>query len=157
MMVSYLGLGSNVGDKEKHLNLAVEKLEQFEDISIIGKSTFYETKPVGGPPQEDYLNGVVKIKTTIPPERLLGVLKNIEQEMGRQFRPRNYPRIIDLDILFYGSAVINTGTLVVPHPRMHERYFVLKGLVEIAPDEVHPVSKKTVLEIYENMEAGCAV
>ncbi|MBU0683155.1 MAG: 2-amino-4-hydroxy-6-hydroxymethyldihydropteridine diphosphokinase [Candidatus Omnitrophota bacterium] len=155
MTVSYLGLGSNLGDKKKHLELAVKKLASVDGIEIIEKSTFYVTKPVDGPVQGDYLNGVVKIKTTISPGCLIGTLKNIESEMGRCSCPRNYPRIIDIDILFYGNAIINTETLIIPHPRMHKRYFVLKGLVEIAPDEVHPVYKKTVSEIYENMLAGC--
>jgi dihydroneopterin aldolase/2-amino-4-hydroxy-6-hydroxymethyldihydropteridine diphosphokinase len=114
------------------------------------------TKPAGGPPQDDYLNGVLSIKTGLAPEELLCILKVIERDMGRKTAYRDHPRVIDLDILLYDDAVIRTETLIVPHPRMHERRFVLKGLTELAPDLMHPVMGKTVGEMYEELTGSLA-
>jgi len=150
MAIAYLGIGSNLGDKRENCERAIRKLAKIEGIRLDSKSELYCTKPVGGPPQEDYINGTVGIRTEIPPKDLLRILKNIEQEIGRvPSEKKNFPRVIDIDILLYDDEVIETEGLVVPHPRMHERSFVLRGLSEIAPEAVHPAIGKTISELYK--------
>jgi 2-amino-4-hydroxy-6-hydroxymethyldihydropteridine diphosphokinase len=147
MAIAYIGIGSNIGDKTVNCEEAISRLEAAEEVKLLARSAFYETNPVGGPPQENYLNGVIKIKTSFSPEDCLVLLKQTEKAMGRIPAGQNHPRVIDLDILLYDDAVINSEKLTIPHPRMHERYFVLHGLAEIAPDYVHPVTGKTVREL----------
>ena len=148
MATVFLGLGSNMGDRRANLNRAVELLSGKDGIDIIEVSSFYVTKPVGGPPQEDYINGVVKVETELAPDAMLFEMKEIERYMGRRPAGRDFPRPIDLDILFYDDLVRNEDDLTIPHPRVHKRSFVLKGLSEIAPGKVHPVLNKTIKEIY---------
>ncbi len=132
MITCYIGIGSNLGDRQRIIKSAVKKIKALKDTRVIKASRLIETKPVGGPAgQSKFLNGVLKIKTNFPPKRLLKKLKIIEQELGRIRTIRNGPRTIDLDILFYGDRVINTKELIVPHPRMFEREFVMKPLLEI--------------------------
>ncbi|MFH1798953.1 MAG: 2-amino-4-hydroxy-6-hydroxymethyldihydropteridine diphosphokinase [Candidatus Omnitrophota bacterium] len=134
MAIAYIGIGSNIGDKRVNCENAILKLESLGGIKILKCSTLYPTKPVGGPKQEDYINGVVKLETEMPPLELLEAVKRIEKDMGREPSRRNYPRIIDLDILLYDEVILRGEKLTIPHPRMRERDFVLKGLREIAPD-----------------------
>lgn len=151
MAIVFLSMGSNVGDRRGNLTEAVRRLNSDEDIQIVKESGIYVTKPIGGPPQEDYLNGVLKVRTSVPPSRFLGKLKTIEKNMGRVRRMRNHPRIIDIDILFFDEVVLKSEILTIPHPRMHERYFVLKGLAEIAPEIIHPTIGKTAAELLQNV------
>lgn len=132
MAIAYIGIGSNIGDKQLNCENAILKLDSLKNTKILNRSTLYRTEPVGGPPQEDYINGVVKVETDMTPLELLAAVKKIEDEMGREPSPRNYPRVIDLDILLYDDVVIREEKLTIPHPRMRERDFVLKGLNEIA-------------------------
>lgn len=148
MAILYAALGSNLGDKENYLKEAIKLIAAIKGAIILAKSSFYVTRPVGGPTQDDYLNGVIKIETNLSVENCLGEFKKIEKNIGRKERPRNYPREIDIDILFYDDRIINSADLVVPHPRLHEREFVLKGLNEIAPGLNHPIIGKTIKEIY---------
>ncbi len=157
MAIVFLSMGSNIGDRRGNLIEAVRRLNSDEDIQIVKESGFYVTKPVGGPPQEDYLNGVLKVKTSILPSQFLEKLKTIEENMGRVRRERNHPRIIDIDILLFDEVVLETEKLTIPHRRMHERYFVLKGLVEIAPNITHPTIGKTAAELLLNVGAGSSV
>jgi dihydroneopterin aldolase/2-amino-4-hydroxy-6-hydroxymethyldihydropteridine diphosphokinase len=149
MSIAYLAIGSNIGERESNCEEAVLRLDSLGEIKVIERSAFYETSPVGGPPQKDYFNGVIKVETTLSPRDCLEAVKNIEKEMGREpSGERNSPRVIDLDILFYDDLEMKTDELTIPHVRMHERHFVLKGLAEIAPNIVHPVLGKTVKELY---------
>lgn len=152
MATVYLGIGSNIGDKEKQCEEAVRHLEETGGIEFIERSRFYATKPVGGPPQEDYLNGVVKIETARTPEELLELAKDIEKRMGREdSKVRNSSRVIDIDILLYDDMVLISEALTVPHPDMHKRSFVLEGLSEIAPEVVHPALGKNIKELYSEL------
>jgi len=151
MSIAYLGIGSNIGDREKNCADAVLCLEEKDEIEVTARSEFYLTRSVGGPQQEDYLNGVLKIKTLSSPEELLCILKEIENAMGRVPAGQDHPRVIDIDVLFYDDVVMSTDDLIIPHPRMHERYFVLRGLAELAPDTVHPVLGRTVDELYRGV------
>jgi len=149
MAIVYLGIGSNIGDKKRNLEEAVRRLGEDGSMRLGRVSGSYSTLPAGGPPQDDYLNAVVEIRTEEAPEKLLEKLKGIERSMGRRPSPgKDHPRVIDLDILLYGDVIMNTGELSIPHPRMHVRAFVLKGLAEIAPEVKHPVSGRTAEQLY---------
>jgi dihydroneopterin aldolase/2-amino-4-hydroxy-6-hydroxymethyldihydropteridine diphosphokinase len=132
MEICYIGIGSNLGDRRKNIMSAVKKIKSLNNTEVIKVSKIIETEPVGGPSgQGKYLNGALKIKTTLSPEILLKELKRIELEIGRTKSVRNAPRVIDLDILLYGDKIIRTKGLVIPHPGWFERDFVLKPLSEI--------------------------
>ncbi len=142
-VTAYLGLGSNLGNREANLNLALDFLS--ERLKIEKKSPVYDTAPVGETNQPRFLNMVISVSTRLPAATLLFMAKGIEAKLGRV--PIDSPRPIDIDILFYGDQIINTPQLIVPHPRLVERAFVLVPLAEIAPDLVHPVNKKTVKQM----------
>ena len=138
----YLALGTNLGDRETNLSIAREQLPS--RVKIIESSAIYITPPWGFEDQPDFLNQVLRVQTEMAPQQLLLYLKRIELEMGRVKTFRNGPRLIDIDILFYGQRVIKGTELSIPHPRLHERAFVLVPLNDIAPDFVHPVLNMTV-------------
>ena len=132
MTVCYLGIGSNLGDRRKNIALALSKIKALDHTTIMKVSKIIETEPVGGPPtQGKCLNAALKIKTALPALRLLKALKKIEKALGRTKTARNGPRVIDLDILFYGDKIIKRKDLTVPHPRIFERQFVIKPLFEV--------------------------
>jgi 2-amino-4-hydroxy-6-hydroxymethyldihydropteridine diphosphokinase len=135
----FLALGSNLGNRTKNLRNAINALNSQEGIRVVRESSFYETEPVGGPDQGRFLNGVIEIETTYEPENLLKIVLSIENELGRVRREHWGPRTIDIDILTLGDLVYVSPTLSIPHPLMHERGFVLRPLLEIAPDFKHPV------------------
>jgi 2-amino-4-hydroxy-6-hydroxymethyldihydropteridine diphosphokinase len=143
--IVYLALGSNLGDRLANLKQAIAALTP--QINVKAKSQVYETPPWGVENQPKFLNQVVKAKTYLEPEQLLKHLKRLEVALGRKESVPNGPRLIDIDILFYNDLVLNTPTLVIPHPRLHERGFVLLPLMDIAPDLVHPVNKKSIREL----------
>ena len=154
---AYIGLGGNVGDVAGTLMQALRHLDRLPDIAVRRISNFTRTAPVGGPPdQPTYLNGVAEIKTHLPPQDLLVVLQDVERQLGRdrQTESRWGPRTCDLDILLIGDLVLDSETLTIPHPRMHERLFVLRPLATIAPDLVHPVLGKTVIEMLVDAEVS---
>lgn len=156
MATVLLGVGSNLGDRQANIKRGLELLAEHEDVKILAVSALAETDPVGGPPQGLYLNGAVKIRTDLKPLELLSHLKNVERRLGRvKTAEANAPRPLDLDILFYDDVVIVEGkNLELPHPRLHERLFVLAPLAEIAPEWRHPRLQKTVQELYDqNREA----
>ena len=140
----YLSLGSNLGNREANLESALELLAQRLRLGKV--SSIYDTEPVGNTNQPRFLNIACQAFTRLTPEGLLALAKGIEIKMGRRGKTGE-PRVIDIDILLYGDRVIETPDLVIPHPRMTERAFVLVPLAEIAPDLVHPVSRKTVKEL----------
>ena len=143
----FLGLGTNLGNREENLKKALELIS--DRLKIDKTSSIYETEPVSVIPQPRYLNMVIKTHTSLSPLGLLITLNSIENKLGRIPDPRkDAPRIIDIDILLFGDKVINNQPqLVVPHPRFHERAFVLVPFAEIAPEVVHPVLHKTIKEL----------
>ena len=148
MKTVYLGLGSNVGNREQHIQQALSKLAA-PDLRIARVSSVYETEPVGFTAQRSFLNLVAEIETELFPMQLLARIGKIEQALGRVRTVPNGPRTIDVDILLYGRAVIRSARLEVPHPRMAERRFVLVPLAELAPELRHPVTHKTVRGMLE--------
>lgn len=142
----YLSLGSNLGDKGGNIQKALVSLERW-GIKILRSSKIYETEPVGFKDQPWFYNVAVYVDTTLTPEETLKAVSAIEQSLGRQRGKLNGPRKIDIDILLYDDVVLDTEGLIIPHPRAHERNFVLVPMSEIAEEVVHPVLKKTVGEI----------
>lgn len=127
----FVGIGSNLGNRYKNIKKALYLLKETPAIRVKKLSRLYETAPEGGPRQRNFINGAIKIETSLSPLKLLECLKRIERLLGRKKTLRNGPRPIDLDILFYGNQIINIKRLKIPHPRMFEREFVLKPLQEI--------------------------
>ena len=131
MATCYIGVGSNIGDRQKFIDSSIAELKKVRGVSVTRISSIYETDPVSDIPQGKYLNGVIEIETSIGPEALLKELDRIEEELGRKRPVKNSPRTIDLDILYYGDELINEKNIVIPHPRIADREFVLKGLREL--------------------------
>jgi 2-amino-4-hydroxy-6-hydroxymethyldihydropteridine diphosphokinase len=140
----YLSLGANLGNRQANLDQALKLISERMRLGKV--SSIYDTEPVGLVNQPRFLNLACEVFTRLTPEGLLALLKGIEQKMGRYSRSGE-PRIIDIDIVLFGDQIINAPNLVIPHPKMHERSFVLIPLAEIAPDFVHPVLKKTIKEL----------
>lgn len=153
--VVYLSLGSNLGDRSANLHAAIDQLRALGEVVAV--SSFYETEPVELTAQPWFLNCAVKLETGKMPKQLLAAILAIEQQMGRRRTLKKGPRIIDIDILLFGSSVIEMKGLTVPHPAMHERRFVLDPLTEIAPDIRHPVFKQTIRELRDALPPGQAV
>jgi 2-amino-4-hydroxy-6-hydroxymethyldihydropteridine diphosphokinase len=141
----YLALGTNLGDRHENLRQAVASLTP--QLEIRAKSHIYETDPWGYEDQPKFLNMAVKGQTYLEPEPLLKHLKRLEIALGRQVTIPNGPRSIDIDILFFDDLVLSTPILTIPHPRLHERGFVLLPLMDIAPDLIHPLLKKNIKEL----------
>jgi 2-amino-4-hydroxy-6-hydroxymethyldihydropteridine diphosphokinase len=151
----YLSLGSNLGAREEHLQLAIARLGELGEVAAV--SSFYETEPVEFTDQPWFLNIAVELNTELMPRQLLSAILKIEREMGRRRLLPKGPRLIDIDILLFGNAVVNDTKLVIPHPAMHERKFVLVPLAEIAPEVKHPVLRKSVRELLEDLPTGAPV
>lgn len=147
---AYLGLGSNLGDRRLNLSKAVELLSKRMHVECV--SSLYETEPTGYLDQPGFLNAVCEVITSLPPEGLLALAKEIEIALGRIPSFKDGPRSIDIDILFYGEKVVDYPQLNIPHPRIEERAFVLVPLAEIAPGLVHPMSRRTVREMVEKVQ-----
>jgi len=148
MKTVYFSLGSNIGDRKSHLRAAIEHLAG-PDLHILRVSPIYETEPVGYTSQRWFLNQVVEATTELLPMQLLSRVGKIERRLGRTRTIPNGPRAIDIDILLYGSAVVHTARLEIPHPRMADRRFVLVPLADLAPDLRHPVSHRSIREMLE--------
>ncbi len=143
--IVYLALGTNLGDRPANLRAALKAL--LSEVKVITESKVYETPPWGYENQPAFLNMAVKCETNLEPESLLKRLKQHEVQLGREQSFRWGPRLIDIDILFYDNIILKSESLTIPHPRLHERAFVLVPLAEISPDFIHPVLKKTINEL----------
>lgn len=154
-MKAFIGLGSNLGDRRRNIERAIEELRRSKLVKIIKISSLYETEPIGGPAQDKFLNGVAEIETKITPRVLLALLKIIENEVGRSPSDIKWgPREIDLDILLCDDLVIDESDLKVPHPSLHLRNFVLEPFCEIAPHVMHPILKKNVAELFSKLKSN---
>lgn len=189
MSTAYIGIGSNLGDRRRNIETALEKLKDRKGIELREVSSVIETEPVGDTQQPKFLNGAFRIETTLYPDELLAVLQSIERELGRnrdsagrrlsveeqlrmlqkggseadlkyetiaddekgEGRKERGARTIDLDLLFYDDVMMKGSNLVIPHPLLHERFFVLKPLSEIAPDLIHPVLNKSIRELLSGL------
>lgn len=151
---AYLGIGSNLGDKESYLDYAVDQLNKDDYIKVSKVSSYIVTKPYGDVEQDDFLNGCLEIETLYTPEELLAVIGDIEQGAGRKRLIHWGPRTLDIDILLYDREIIMEEKLIIPHIEMSKREFVLKPLCEIAPFAYHPGYNKTVMELYDILNEG---
>ncbi len=149
---TYLALGTNLGDRFDNLRTAIAALAP--QVRVLAESRLYETEPWGFADQAAFYNLVVRAETELSPADLLAFLKKLEADLGRTPTFRNGPRLIDLDILFYDDLVLETPPLVIPHPRLHERAFVLVPLADIGADLIHPLLKKSVAELLAGVERG---
>lgn len=143
----YLGLGSNVGDRLKFIESAIDRISELDGVEVTKKASIYETEPWGVKDQGFFLNTAVEIETSLSPEELHKEIKNIEQTLGRERREKWTQREIDIDLLFFGDRVVDGENLKIPHNRIEDRRFVLVPLAEMDEDLIHPVLNKTVTEL----------
>jgi len=151
-IVCHIGIGSNVGDALQNCKDAIESVSRLDSIKLIQSSSFYKTEPVGDIKQEYFINAIIEIKTKLSARELLLSLQEIERKMGRKREVKGGPRIIDLDIIFYGQEIIKKKGLTVPHPETHKRRFVLEPLNEIASYFIHPVFGVSVRGLKERLD-----
>ncbi|OGP73412.1 MAG: 2-amino-4-hydroxy-6-hydroxymethyldihydropteridine diphosphokinase [Deltaproteobacteria bacterium RBG_16_49_23] len=142
--IVYIGIGSNLGDKIAHCEKAISEILNIDRHRLLSRSSLFKTRPIGYTAQDWFVNGVIKLESDLEPHDLFRALKDVESRLGRAETFRWGPREIDLDILLYDDRIIQTENLQIPHPHMHERQFVLIPLVEIEPELIHPVLKKSV-------------
>lgn len=153
MAIVFLGIGSNLGDRQANVDRAISLLKENADITVLEVSSLIESTPEGKAEQGNYLNGVLKIETDLLPLELLSQLKMVERRLGRVRPETGAPRTMDLDILFYDDVVIMEGkSLSIPHSKLADRLFVLEPLSQIAPDFVHPKLQKSVRELFETLQ-----
>ena len=145
----FIGIGSNLGEREKNISTAIEKISK--ECIVKRKSSLYESEPIGFRRQPWFLNCAIEIETMKNRTKLFQFLKSIETLMGRENTRKNGPRLIDLDILFFNDEVIKERNLLIPHPRLHERRFVLEPMHELSPQWVHPLFKQTISELRSSL------
>lgn len=148
----YIGLGSNLGCREKNVRRAVALLDASENFSALETSPLYETQPIGFGSQPWFLNAALKAETGLEPRSLFQLCKRIERRLGRKPSSRNIPRIIDLDLLLFGDCILEEGNLVLPHPKLHTRRFVLEPLAALDESITHPVLNLSVSKLLSNMK-----
>lgn len=152
--VAYIGIGSNLGDKISNCRCAIEQMSQLPGSQVSACSSLFKTEPEGVTEQDWYINCVSQLTTVLSPFQLIKALLSIEHAMGRRRRRRWEARIIDLDILLFGQEVIRSRDLVIPHPLLHERRFVLEPLAQLAPEFIHPVLKVTIRHLLNGLPRG---
>ncbi|MBI5681777.1 MAG: 2-amino-4-hydroxy-6-hydroxymethyldihydropteridine diphosphokinase [Deltaproteobacteria bacterium] len=152
MHTAFLSIGSNIGDSVKNCQNTIKSIAGHEEMEVIRVSSFYSTEPWGDIEQEWFTNCVVKIKTSLHAFQLLRHLQQIERDLGREEFAKGLPRVIDIDILFFDNAVIGETILTIPHPHLHKRAFVLVPLMETDPLHIHPVIKKNIRELNQELE-----
>ena len=151
----FIGVGSNEGNRLERISQAVRALGTSRGVRVVGMAMMLETDPVGGPPQGPYLNTVVELDTSLAPHDLFKILQALERSLGRQPSAERWaPRPIDLDLLLYDDRVVTSPELTVPHPRMHERRFVLEPLAQLAPDVFHPVLQQPIAQLLAQLPSG---
>ncbi len=152
MNTAYLSIGSNIGDKKKNLDDAINFLDKHAKINVIAVSLFYKTQPQNYIDQDWFVNAALKIETKLTPEKLLIALKSLEKTLDKNGKSFRFgPRIIDLDIIYYENVALKTGQLEIPHPRMHERCFVLMPMCDIGAHEIHPILKQSSDELLKKI------
>ena len=150
--IAYISIGSNIGDKLNNCRLGIQELCASGNSTLLKQSAFYRTSPVDYKDQAWFVNAAVKIETCLNPQSLLQEIKKIQTRAGRKSDPIRFgPRVLDLDIIFYDTAVIQTDGLEIPHPRMHKRRFVLRPICDIDPCIIHPILKKDVNSLLEEI------
>ncbi len=155
MVRAYLGLGSNLGDRLAILKAARQRLAAWPGIDLVGASPLYETDPLGGPEgQKRYLNAVLEVRSVVSAEELLAVGLELENQFGRKRELHHGPRTLDVDLLLYSDRVCHRNDLILPHPRLHQRAFVLNPLCELAPNLIHPLLGKTVRQLLDNLSGS---
>jgi len=154
---AYVSIGTNLGDRDAHLALALRRLAELPDTELVAVSPVFETDPVGPPPQGPFLNAVARLRTRLAPRALLEALLAIEQEAGRVRGERNAARTLDLDLLLHGDRVLEEPGLILPHPRLAERPFVLEPLAALAPALVHPTLGEPIATLAAHVRAPRAV
>ncbi len=154
MPIAYLCLGSNIEDRVGYIQQATRLLVESGVISLIRTSALYETEPWGNKDQNWFLNAIIEVKTKLEPQELLNHCLAIEKKLGRDRTNQEHwgARVIDIDILLYGSQIIETNDLIIPHEHLHERAFALVPLLELIPDYIHPKLKISLMDLYERLE-----
>jgi 2-amino-4-hydroxy-6-hydroxymethyldihydropteridine diphosphokinase len=152
--ITFIGIGSNVGNKIRNCGRAITEITQHEHNRLIAQSSLYKTEPIGYTQQDWFINCVIEIETSLTAYQLLHVLEDIERSMGRKRIFKWGPRIIDLDILFFNDETIQCEELTIPHPELEKRAFILVPLCEIAGDYIHPVLKKSIFQLVSQLEDG---
>ncbi|MDD5724418.1 MAG: 2-amino-4-hydroxy-6-hydroxymethyldihydropteridine diphosphokinase [Syntrophales bacterium] len=151
-VVCFLGIGSNMGNPAANCAVAERHISDRGGVTVLRRSSLYRTQPVGFEEQAWFVNGVIEVRTALRPRPLMDVILGVEDEMGRIRNEKWGPRIIDIDVLFYGQAVIEEKDLVIPHPRLHERRFVLVPMNEIAPHVIHPAFGVSVRGLLDRLQ-----
>jgi len=151
-VVAYIGLGANLGDPPAQLRAALAGIDALEEVEVLRVSGFYRNPPLGPPDQPWYVNAVAMVRTRLSAEELLRALQGLETDLGRVRGERWGPRVIDLDLLLYNGEVVNTAELVLPHPEMHRRAFVLAPLAEIAPEAWHPGLNRSAAQLLRELD-----